>query len=476
MRTSHATTSESIPSPIERLQGLLDDRRHDAVADDFRAFEERVHSLVGEIEREIIANELSRYDINEPAVVVDGVVHRFVLRSTKTYMSRAGEVSIERSLYRAAGAEKSICPMEMRAGIVEGYWTPWAAMLTVWALAHLTATETAEWFSRLGDMRPSRSTLERLPRALSTRWEKNREDFEVSIRAAEPVPDNAAIVAVSLDGVMVPMKEGGRQKKRAVAKANGKEPRGPAGYREASCGTISFYDRKGNRLSSRAIGRMPEKKKRALKASLREELLAVLAQRPDLLVVGVADGAKDNWEFLKRILPLGSMMVLDFFHAAEHLKRALDQAHGKASAKAMAEFERLRHILRHEEFGVKRIIGVLAYQVRKHPRRKKLARELNYFRRHSKKMDYAHLAARGIPLGSGVVEAANKTLVTVRMKRAGARWTIDGGQAILTFRALSKSQRFDRAWTLLAKTYTNHVEHDDKVIPIPTRWHGTPSV
>lgn len=476
MRTSHAATSESIPSPIARLHKLIDQQQDAPIHEDFRAFEQRVHSLMAEIEREIIADELARLDIDAPAVMVDGVLHTFVLRGFETYQSRAGKVRVERSLYRASGARTSICPMEMRAGIVEGHWTPWAAMLAVWALAHLSATEAAEWFTRLGDMSPSRSALGRLPRALSARWEAEREDFEASLRVMEAVPEAAVCVAVSLDGVMVPMKQGGRKSKRAQAKAAGKQTRGPAGYQEASCGTISFYDRKGNRLETRVFGRMPETKKRTLKATLKEELSIILTQRPDLVVVGVADGAKDNWAYLDAMLPVGSVKVLDFFHAVEHLKRALDAAHGEGSAMAKSEFERWRHILRHEEFGVKRVIGALAYQARKHPRRKKLKRELQYFRRHSKKMGYAHLEKRALPLGSGVVEAANKTLVTVRMKRSGSRWTVDGGQAILTFRALCKGQRFDHAWALLAKTYTKHVDLHDNVIPIPARWHGEPSV
>ena len=48
-----------------------------------------------------------------------------------------------------------------------------------------------------------------------------------------------------------------------------------------------------------------------------------------------------------------------------------------------------------------------------------------------------------------MVEAANKTLVTQRMKRSGMRWRIVGGQAVLTFRALIKSGRFERAWKAL---------------------------
>ena len=62
---------------------------------------------------------------------------------------------------------------------------------------------------------------------------------------------------------------------------------------------------------------------------------------------------------------------------------------------------------------------------------------------------YHALKEEGIAIGSGVVEAANKTLVTQRMKRSGMRWRIVGGQAVLTFRALIKSGRFERAWKAL---------------------------
>ena len=69
-----------------------------------------------------------------------------------------------------------------------------------------------------------------------------------------------------------------------------------------------------------------------------------------------------------------------------------------------------------------------------------------FFRKHRQRMLYHALKAEGVAIGSGVVEAANKTLVTQRMKRSGMRWRIAGGQAVLTFRALIKSARFDRAW------------------------------
>jgi len=441
-------------SAATRLEEFIRSVRADGPVPDFQAFEFALHEVILDLEREVLQAELARLDIDAPVVFIAGVEFRRVLRSGTAYLTRAGEARVERSLYRARGEERTVCPLELRAGVVESYWTPAAAMLSAWSVAHLTPQETQEFFERVGGMKPSRSSLDRLPKALSCRWEEQRPHFEDAIIAAEVVPELAVAVAVSLDGVLLPMKDGKRQQKRAASRSRGKEVRGPAGYREASSGTLTFYDADGERIGlTRYLGRMPEKNKRTLKESLDAELLAILTQRPDLVVVAVADGAKDNWTWLVNVLPAGAVQVLDFFHAAEHLKRALDNAHGQDSPKARAEFERLRLLLRDHDLGVNKVIDALAYQHRKHPRRRILARELRYFRNNKARMDYAAAKARRLPIGSGVVEAANKTLVSVRMKRAGSRWSIEGGQAILTLRALAKSHRFDRAWELLGGTY-----------------------
>ena len=72
-------------------------------------------------------------------------------------------------------------------------------------------------------------------------------------------------------------------------------------------------------------------------------------------------------------------------------------------------------------------------------------------------MRYADTQAGHLPIGSGVVEATCKTLVTQRLKRSGMRWRHPGGQAILTLRALVQSLRFDQAWALLSETYRQEV-------------------
>ena len=70
-----------------------------------------------------------------------------------------------------------------------------------------------------------------------------------------------------------------------------------------------------------------------------------------------------------------------------------------------------------------------------------------------------------LPIGSGVVEATCKTLVTERLKRSGMRWSERGGQA-LTLRALLQSHRFESGWSLLLQTYRADVSAPDNVVPL----------
>ena len=50
--------------------------------------------------------------------------------------------------------------------------------------------------------------------------------------------------------------------------------------------------------------------------------------------------------------------------------------------------------------------------------KKELKKELTNFRSNRNRMNCAEVASAGFPIGSGAVEAANKVLVTARMKRS----------------------------------------------------------
>jgi len=87
----------------------------------------------------------------------------------------------------------------------------------------------------------------------------------------------------------------------------------------------------------------------------------------------------------------------------------------------------------------------VAHLRKAHPRKNQIATELAYFRLNRARMRYAEIAAENLPIGSGIIEAACKTLSS-RHKRSGMRWRTSGGQAIFTLRALIQSDRFDSAW------------------------------
>jgi hypothetical protein len=261
-----------------------------------------------------------------------------------------------------------VVALDRRAGIVEGHWTPLAARQAAFLVAHVTPQEAERVLAELGNMRPSKSSLDRLPKRLSEHWEAEREGFEASLRERLEVPEEAVTMAASLDGVLVPMKDGGRGAKREQARAEGKETRGPAGYQEVGCATLSFYNAAGERLHTVRLARMPEAKKRTLKTTLAAEVERALAERPLLTVVKVADGAKDNWTFLDALVPQGEAVV-DFFHAAGHLQDALDAAYGEHTPSAQAQGHEYRLLLRDDVAGVAKVIRALVYLKDKHPRR-----------------------------------------------------------------------------------------------------------
>lgn len=314
-------------------------------------------------------------------------------------------------------------------------------------------------------MTPSQSTLDRLPTALSGHWEVPRPQCEATLRHQEAMPPEAVAMAVSLDGVMAPMQDGQRQAKRTHARARGTSPSGPAGSQEVGCGTVSYDDRHGERLCTRRMARMPEPNTTTLKSQLTAEVMGALIQRPDVQVVTVADGAPDNWSSRGETLPVG-VEVRDCSHAAEHLGAARGAAYGEGMPTCQERVETLREVLRDEPRGVDKVMEALCRLRTRYPRRQAMHTALSSFRDHRHRMRSADLRAQNLPSGSGGVEAAWKTLGSQRLKRSGMRWRPPGGQAILPFRALCHSERFERAWPLLGETYKQSVTLPRNVIAL----------
>lgn len=457
------TSALSSLASFEHLENLIAARRLAGSPESmmtFEAFEVVLGQAVRQLENELKASDLARYDVDADTVMVNGREWRKCLdNQPKTYLSASGPITVSRNLYRPVGRGKSICPLELAAGIIGGLHTPVLARQVTYLMGHLTSKETSEVFTELGISGPSSSTCDRLPKQLSTVWETHRMQWEAALREQEWVAAEACVVAVSLDGVMVPDKDSQREAKakREAAKAQGlsKSLSGPAGYREVGCGTVTLYDEEAERLDTVRYGRAPEYKKRTLTEQLDAEIGSILAVRPDLEVVAIADGAEENWRYFDRPLYTRATRIVDHGHACDHLRTAMSAYYSDNSIEGRAEYARLRIILRDQFGGVDDVITALGRLARKlsgqghKSRRKRLRSELTYFKNQRNRMAYADYQARGLPIGSGVVEAACKTLATQRLKRSGMSWR-EGKQAILTIRSLQQSQRWPVAWTLLS--------------------------
>jgi hypothetical protein len=437
-------------------------------ADRFESFEQDIHTLVMALEGELVSEELSRYDITVKEIEVDGKVYRRSVSLPETYLTAAGRVSVERHLYYPVAEKgKGICPLELSSGIIAGYFTPRAARQGAFAMALLTPSESEAMFGEIGNMQPSRSSLDRLTKELSLHWEEHRATWEAQVCQTETVPVAAKVMAISVDGVMSPIRGADKQEK---AEQPGKHASGPTGYKEVGCGTVTLYDQEAERLQTVRYARMPESKKVTLQQQLETEVASILALRPDLLRVHLADGAQDNWRLMNDIethLPAPSQApieIVDYYHACDHLKKGCDAAWGESTQESKGYFDRLKTWLKETDDGAERVIRILRFQtsLASGNKRKRLETELTYFRNQQSRMRYSEYTRLNLPIASGVMEASCKTLVTQRLKRSGMAWTNLGGQAILTLRSLIQSNRWRSAWALLSADFC-------KIVKVPNR-------
>jgi len=449
-------------SSFEDLCDFVERRREKPGS--FEDFEQELGERMRAFETDIKAEQLARYDVEAEVIVVGGQeMRRCLTKEPKTYLSSSGPLTVKRNLFRPSAGAKSVCALELRAGIVGGLCTPVLARQVTYAMGQMTSAETAALFHEFGVQGPSSSTCDRIPKVVGDAWERNREEWESALRAQEEVPAEAVVMAVSLDGVMVPDKDAQHEAKLEREKRKkdlSKKTGGPAGYREVGCGTVSLFDGEGNRLDTIRYGREPEYKKKTLTGQLDAEVGAILGVRPDLTLAALADGAEENWRYFDGPVWASATKIVDYGHACQHLKAGLAAYHGADSVVGRADYERLKVILKDEHGGADQVIAELLRLERRLREKKRgntgsgktLRTERKYFQNQRNRMDYARYQELGLPIGSGVVEAACKTLATQRLKRSGMSWR-SGKQPILTIRSLQQSNRWTRGWRLIAADF-----------------------
>ncbi len=454
MSLSHAQTQISITTQnvleellikVKSIHGKTGDSR-------LSELEIELHQVFAAAKRECMKKLLEQFDWDYPVFQSGGKIYRKASRSKKRYMTLAGEVELERTLYRTTRNGPTDCPLELNTGLVECFWTPQAAKQAIHLVSLLTPVECENVFSEFGLMSPSQSSIDRLPKHLNEHWESQRLTHELTLLESHTLPKEAALCAVSLDGVMLSTR---------YAKVLWNDSR----WAEACCGTVSYFDADGALLETQYLARMPERHKKTLKEQLSMHFDVIREKRPDLAIIKIADGARDNWTFLDGKLP-GGECVLDFYHASQHLNEVMQLIYGKNSLDAIINYKKYREILLDDFNGITKVINHLKYQKRKGVSDKKLQTEITYFNRHKSRCHYAQLKAQNKPIGSGIVESACKTVVQMRLKRSGQHWNDDGGQAILTFRAMLLSHRWDEAWKVVEGFYYQPIEPPKNVVKL----------
>jgi hypothetical protein len=156
--------------------------------------------------------------------------------------------------------------------------------------------------------------------------------------------------------------------------------------------------------------------------------------------IALCDGGAGLEEVFRQRFPRAEV-ILDFWHAREHLvKLAQDLFPGDETSRT-SWVEARGHQLRHE--GGRAVLTTLEQldlSRASATARQAHAEHLGYFRNHVHKMDYPRYRANGWQIGSGPVEAACKTVVGRRLKQSGMRWGVEGADAVCHLRALHQSE------------------------------------
>ena len=363
-----------------------------------------------------------------------------------------GSIELRRCVYECLEAgEPCVWPLELRLGVVAGLATPaLAERVGRWSADHeqdavrslLRVEHCVSW-----SVQSLRKVAAAVRDGVAEPGEQARVDrlVELLTEAQQSSGRHRPTLACGRDGVMVPIR--------------GQD------YREAATGTVTVHDRRGKRLGTVDLGQMPEPGQLRLTQQLTAVLTAGLAAWHTLggacpRLQYLSDGGHHPQEFFRCVLSrladpwrpgqyLPWQWTLDFYHACTHLWTMTESLFGE-SPLAWSWYRRMRHWLRDRKGGVANILRSASqlekWQKMTRSRRQQYGKAYRYLRRHARWMNYAACRKVRLPIGSGVTEAACKTVFAQRLKRSGMTWGIDGGQVIVDIRVLVLSQVWERAY------------------------------
>jgi hypothetical protein len=159
-------------------------------------------------------------------------------------------------------------------------------------------------------------------------------------------------------------------------------------------------------------------------------------------VVTLGDGADWIWNQAAMHFA-GSVEILDYYHACEHIWSFATARYGEGSAARKRWAQTHCHKLKAS--GPASLLRSLRRCKPKTPEQAEVLRlELGYFESHRHRMNYPQYRAKGMMIGSGPVESACKVVVAQRLKQSGMRWTQPGADNILALRTAVMSGEIQR--------------------------------
>ena len=365
----------------------------------------------------------ARNDEAKATVFYNGQKHYRKYLAMGRYLTLLGEITVRRGIYQSNKEKRSICPLELRLRFINDFVSFAAAEYICYSLASMTLGEFVKHCKKWTLMKPSEGTVRRVLDYVGHFLEAS--DFLDMIICEETVAEGAVTLAMSIDSTSIHIRR--------------------EGWRHATAATISTYDAEGNRLDTVYIGRMPETGKIKAKHMLEKEVEAIMAKQKFKHIVCIADGARDLWRYFRRKYP-NAIHVVDFFHVCEHLSK-LSELFFENPSDAQAWYKKYRTILKEDPKGASKLLRAARYRRSITKKNTEIDAEIKYLQHNRTRMNYFELRQKNLPIGSGVVEAACKNLIGARMKKSGMRWTIDGGQTILTLRSLILSDRWEQFWS-----------------------------
>jgi hypothetical protein len=412
-------------------------------------FENQLHDQLRELGRIIVEwtfNHIEPHDRRDMPnqICFQGIWYRSRSKTpNRTVATLFGTITLWRMLYQPLhGVEPSIFPLEIRLGLEAGLCTP--ALTERVALAATAATQNAVLAALKRDHGVcwSVATLRKVIAGAALGMEPHRHQAAVAqVLALLKEADQSRgrckpVLAVGRDGLMLPI-------------------RGQVCYREGATATVSVFDRRNRRLGTVYLGRMPEPGQERLSRQLTELLEDVFRQCPGPLprLAYITDGGHHQTRYYRQVLrrmsdphhpgrKLKWVWVIDYYHACEYIYK-MSQAIFSDGRQAQGWARKMCRWLKTKPRGIYRVlhsaVGILQWRMVVRGKRKQYRDAYNYLRKRIRFLDYYQYRRDHLPIGSGVTEAACKTVFTQRLKQSGMTWKVEGGQWIVDLRVIQLS-------------------------------------